>query len=519
MAQPVPRRTITDGMLSKAPPPPDEDDFEAVEIAHDEEAIEDVVVYCCIPLYIAGYFVCFLQLVEAIAIALTLVAYESDNEATEGFLAALNNHNPLKGLLSFMLDGLVVGDLLFAFFGLLGLWLCANKMPIELRRLWRYHAIISTRCIAIMGFWRLVVTVCAGPFVGFMLAFEPPGYNKGIAIFLTIFYVLFSLHTLWVSLLVYRLAVEFTGPMQDEMNRLLLDCRAKMIEIARQSGDAPYIMLWEDELPRIFGSFSLEQTELGVSLLLAGLSLGWFTYVIVTAGTIGAWAFPVPHPSVPEVKALEITAYTITAVASVIGAMSMVYHQGARDREIYYLHQDAEGRSVDVDLQEVAITKKRCTSGMLIYVMMSVLRFTLFVPITGMTLIMTDVCGIYLHGLSHLEEDMSPGSSHFDRTPLHCTNQDILALIVVPLVGVLDAYLLYGLLNLYFHYHLLNGRKPGDEYKPGSFTRGRPGKFLRATAEALTGTRSGDNDLTRRQRGGPLPVGYSTLGSPLHPAS
>mmetsp|Transcript_23439 Transcript_23439/g.54129 ORF Transcript_23439/g.54129 Transcript_23439/m.54129 type:complete len:517 (+) Transcript_23439:102-1652(+) len=512
-----PGRTISDGVLMQPPPPPPDDDF-FVDQAHDaDEAIEDVVVYCCIPLYIAGYFVCFLQLVEAIAIGLSLVAWR-DREEGMAFMAALNNHNPIRGLLEFMMNGIVVGDFVFAVIGLLGLWLCANKMPIELRRLWPYHAKISTRCIAAMGFWRLVVTVCVGPFVGFMLAFEPPGYTKGFAIALTVFYVLVSLHTLWVGLLVYRLAMEFTGPMQDEMNRLLITHRSRMIEVARESGNQPYIMLWEDELPRIFGSLSLEQTELGVSLLLAALSLAWFTYVIVTNGTVGAWAFLVPHPRVPEVQGVEVGAYVLTAVASVIGAMSMVYHQGARDREIYYLHQDAEGRAVDVDLKEVAVTKKRCTSGMLIYVMMSVLRFTLFVPITGMTLIMTDVCGIYLHGLSHLEEDMSPGSSHFDRTPLHCSGQDMLILIVVPLTAMLDAYLLIGLVNLYFHYHLLNGRKAGDEYKPGSFTKNRPGKFLRATAEALTGVRTEDQrgppqmDVQQRRRAPGGPDGYSTMG-------
>ena len=40
----------------------------------------------------------------------------------------------------------------------------------------------------------------------------------------------------------------------------------------------------QDELPRIFGSLSLEQTELGVSLLLAGIGLASFAYSTVTAG-------------------------------------------------------------------------------------------------------------------------------------------------------------------------------------------------------------------------------------------
>jgi len=101
---------------------------------------------------------------------------------------------------------------------------------------------------------------------------------------------------------------------------------------------------------------------------------------------------------------------------------------------------------------------KRCTVVVLLYFLISVLRFAFFIPVTGMAFAAKDVCGLYGRGLADIA--LSGVWGYNPAATLHCGPGDLLVLAATLAVLLLDAYLVWGVLRLWHLYraqYLLSG--------------------------------------------------------------
>ena len=68
-------------------------DLDIAESRKAKEPIENALVFGCLPLYAGGYFVCFLQLVEAVVLILCLIAAHGHEVSEQVIRRVAGNHD------------------------------------------------------------------------------------------------------------------------------------------------------------------------------------------------------------------------------------------------------------------------------------------------------------------------------------------------------------------------------------------------------------------------------------------
>jgi len=373
----------------------------------------------------------------------------------------MDAEHPLYRTQWVLLTILAFGDVLGSLFALTGVVLTRHKLLIGISVL-DVDTDVATVSVGALFGWRVFITIATAPWVGSMLAFAQPGFNKGMHIFGTLVYIALSSLICWVLVAVSHTV---TSTSQELKHQRLFDAAGAREEMfRRQAHDVGHPDLPQpvhaalQERPQVFGCVPLHSSVFVGTLALCVLSFVWFVRS-VNGHTIGGWAFPLQVPRVAGTSVLEFVVYTLTMLTSMIAvAAQLVRHFQDED---YAPHS----------LGWCAIT-------ILAFLVMNVMRFALFVPITGMALAAKDVCGFYARGLSSIS---AAGSG--DAVPLHCTADDRAALATAAALAVLDGCFAWGTYRLWQRYrtelelgsraaHKLPGPGPYGSTGPGFPVRG-----------------------------------------------
>lgn len=445
------------------------------DVAHVDDLEDRQYHICqCIPLLSAGYFICFMFLLEGLFVVFEIcgVLGNADME----FLKRLQEHNPFRNALHSCLWFLGIGDIIASFLGPFGLWLGSNYMPYSWRKLWSMHASIAKGCVGSVLVWRLLVLFMVAPWAGTSFAFEPPHQDKAASMLLTALYVAISLYSVWVLLLSYNMVASETSIMQQKLNSLGLRMPT-WAEIFLQEIDyyAEFMPGSQSELshPTVLCCLSLEAaTALYILAVFLG-SICWFVQLMLYDETIGGWAFAVSVPHVSETYGLEIALYTLTIIFSVVALAGIVLHRGARDIEdvLKERYQGDYSMYHTEDVSEAVKAKERSAACLVMYLLFSILRFALFFPITIMVLLEKNICSLYL-GLSNAE--FSKGLALVP----HCSTTDSNVIVLTLLLFFLDAYMVYNVFQLWRWYRTsISIASDGKRYPTWSY--GSPNEAIK----------------------------------------
>lgn len=377
---------------------------------------------------VVGCLLSLLVLIEGLFV-LGNMSDPVDNLVQSVFLG-MDVEHPLHCTQWVLLTILAFGDVLCSLFALTGLVLTRHKLLVSISVLDVDTDVATVSVGAIFG-WRIFITIATAPWVGSMLAFAQPGFNKGMHIFGTLVYIALSSLICWVLVAVSHTV---TSTSQELKHQQLFDAAGAREEMFRRQAhdvgqsDFPQPMHAAlKERPQVFGCVPLHSSVFVGTLALCVLSFTWFVRS-VNAHTIGGWAFPLQVPRVAGTSVLEFVVYTLTMLTSMIAvAAQLVRYFQDEDYALYSL--------------------RWCAITILAFLIMNVMRFALFVPITGMVLAAKDVCGFYAQGLSSIS---TAGSG--DVVPLHCTADDWTALMTTVALTVLDGCFTWGIYQLWQKY-------------------------------------------------------------------
>lgn len=363
----------------------------------------------------SGYLMCVIFAAEGLWFLLD-IADRYDGAA--GSLGSVDLRNPWHRTQWLLLDILGFGDLAAAGVGAVGLWLATHPLPLTLGKLHLWDAVLSLGGVGTLVAWRVLVVLAVVPWVGFMLAFDPPENLRWSRFLGALLYMLFNLYLLYLLFAVFRAASEANQRLQDDRQVLLRNAEGS-------DGSAPA----SGKAVVLFNCLPLEGTVgLYMMVVLVG-SILWFSKVTLEMKSGGGWVFFSRFAQLPsETYVLEIVAYLTSIGFAFLGGAAVIVRRGMDGIE-----------------DEGALTlSKRCTALVLAFFLASMLRFALFVPITGMALVAGDACGIYVRLLASLSLDRK-----LDHGPaLHCSVADWLAIGTMVTVALLDAYLIRGVLLL-----------------------------------------------------------------------
>jgi len=330
-----------------------------------------------------------------------------------------------------------VADIFFGLAGALALWL-----------LW--PQLLTPLCC-----WRFIATVVLTPVLAVRLALEPPIFSL-LAIFTwTTVYLAIHLCFLYVLSQVYQ-AVDLSSQFQQEEAQE--QAAAARLALLRRCRGAPL----PAEVPRVFGLLPLEASIAFYMLITVVLS-AWGLVVLIDAGHgTGAWAFVATSQKGRMTFWLEVLLFASGLCSGTVGLMALFGHRDARGNEEYLMAFGFQGTP---EFRELSRAKKRGALGVLSYFVFSILRFSLFVPVTGMALMMADVCGMYVHGISNLSQVWAwPRAA-----PMHCSGFDLFTLLLTLNFCLLDAYLLLMTYKLWDHYQAANaGTSSGAKRAAGA---------------------------------------------------
>lgn len=293
--------------------------------------------------------------------------------------------------------------------------------------------------------WRALSTIVVVPTLAVMLALEPPVYSRVMIFTWVILYLASNLAFLFILSVVYR-SVDVEGQLHHQQAQAQA-AEARLALLRRCKG-----LPLPAEVPRAFGVFPLEETIAFYMLVTVVLSAWALVVMILQGNGTGAWAFFMSNKEHTTFW-LEAMLFLTSLCAGVWGFSALVGHRDDRGREEYLTMAGHQGASEQRDLSK---SKKRNALGVLGFFVFSILRFSLFIPVSGMTLMMADVCGLYVHGISKLPQFITVPWSWPRSVPIHCTSFDLLTLLMAINFCLLDAYLLVLTYKLWDHYQVSN---------------------------------------------------------------
>lgn len=196
-------------------------------------------------------------------------------------------------------------------------------------------------------------------------------------------------------------------------------------------------------VPRIFGCLPLEETVLIYTLLCGLMCLsGLLIYGFAGHGP-GAWAFMVKVPKVSQTVWFEVVLYVVGVLFSVVGLLAIGKDQLSRGMARRF-------QKVGLAFLELDRAPKLLSTSMLRgFLVFTIMRIAFFIVLTGLTLIVADVCGAYRFGMANTSMELPLFSV---AEPLHCTHKDFAVLLAVLGVMCLDGYLAWGTWSLYSLY-------------------------------------------------------------------
>lgn len=415
--------------------------FRENEPEHNERHHSGLV--CGIDPAAMGYLVCFLVLVEGVILVFHATGVIDHRNS---MFSGLSNNNPFAGIQWTLLGVFGFGDIITAVLAGFGIWLSLRAMPVNWTKsvgFHEYHAGSAQLFVGVFLIFRALATLFVGPWVGIMLAFEPSDFDKVPYLFWTMFYLAFSIFTLWALVQVYRFVVAESERVQEELNREVATRRQLYISMASKG----HHRLFEDG-EQLFYCLPLELT-LGVYAIVAALAfLVFFIQHVATGKTIGAWAFLLPSTPVDMTWWIEFVVYSVSFAFAMAALGGIIGHNTALEQKEGAIQEGQSGGAYyNEELADAMRMERRSIFAVLIFFIFSLLRIAFFIPITGMTLITRDTCGIYVYALSSISVSRPGGSA-----PLHCSGSDFFALLVVLGFVAFDAYMTWGYLRLWREY-------------------------------------------------------------------
>merc|ERR1740117_619414 len=399
------------------------------------------------PVFTAGYIVCCLCVVEGLTVCINVFGFLGLQRG-QGVWQGLAAQNPFQDVQWALLGGLGLGDLFFATFGAVGMWLSAQPSRTP-RQYWSEHSKMVSWCVLSLVFWRFLVAFATAPWVGLILAFEPPDQSKWAVFILTLVYVAASLYAFYVLLMVYRHAAAESAVSQ---NRFDILARAEGDRVDRSE-----TVDGTEDMDTMF-CLPIEWVIATYTVILAAAFFICFVELCTKRRTIGGWALLAGAPTVPLMVPIEGAVYLLSGCLCVVGLIGILLNGTARD-ELGYT-----GRQTEEGLRNI----RRSAGAMLVFFLGSVMRVALFIPVTGMAMVELNICGVYVRGLA--ATNLYKNNSGF-HVPLHCAGGDFWNLILVIILASLDIYMVKGTLHLWQRYRSGLGF-PALHGKAASFTYG-----------------------------------------------
>lgn len=343
-------------------------------------------------------------------------------------MPGLDPKNPFADAQRGLLQAVGIADLAACLVTMTGTWLTRREMPKTLRRCMDIpQARLSTACLASVLTFRALLTVAIAPWFGFMMAFDHQRQHEGVQMFLMVSYITFSGYFVWVLVWILMYAVDESRALEQRLREQDKEERMDLLRQAHLAGypsstETPGMIM--EASPVLFGCLPLERTVTVYIAIVCAACIWFFVRIFFFDGSGGGWAFFTRLPNVNVTFWLEFFLYILTVLFS-----------------FFVLHFLVVRRE-EAEMESPLRARKRLTLMLLLYFVVSILRFALFIPVTGMAIVSEDICGLFSHALDDL-------SLTGYMSPLHCTSGDSMTLLVVLAIILLDGYLIYGVLQLW----------------------------------------------------------------------
>mmetsp|Transcript_56688 Transcript_56688/g.99140 ORF Transcript_56688/g.99140 Transcript_56688/m.99140 type:complete len:436 (-) Transcript_56688:164-1471(-) len=376
------------------------------------------------PIY-GGWAACAWLIFEGFAL---LAALSTTGWVTLNFVtSATSETNAMHASEKVFLYIMAYCDIIFAFLAFVSMWCSRNVLVDNWQKYGKGYAMIPTLAVGVLIAFRILVTLGLGPWVGIWLAFTPPDQDKFEACFWAFMYFAFCLFLLYVLLLAFRKAVAEGQQVQRYANEWAVEERMQLLINAhhvRNWGhptDGESLKDIEVE-PLIFGLFPLTETIAAYALLITMACVACLMEMGFWGGVIGGWAFFAEKGMDTSTYWLEIVLYILSIFPAAIGFLAAV---SLLDKQA-----------------------RPPVTALFVFLLGSLARFSMMVPVTGMTLIANmNICGLYVRWLSNI----STKTPWFASSPVHCGLGELGTICLVILVALLDGYLIWGVYQVWHH--------------------------------------------------------------------
>mmetsp|Transcript_51090 Transcript_51090/g.158274 ORF Transcript_51090/g.158274 Transcript_51090/m.158274 type:complete len:472 (-) Transcript_51090:118-1533(-) len=374
----------------------------------------------------AGFVISFLIACEGCFVLANLIGTQS---GASSLLPGLHQKNPYRDVQLVLLEIVGIANLVACLAIMLGLWLSRKPMPKLLRKTLDISQVrIVGSALGFALIYRALLVVVVAPWFGFMMAFEDRR-SSGLRLFLMVAYIAYSAYVLATLFQIVLNAVAECWKLQERLTRQDREERRNLIGQAYSVGwpcptEPPPLI--SEATPTLFVCFPLEPMVIFYTGLMVLFCIVWFIHLFLTGGGGGGWAFFTRLPRVHSTLGLEFFVNVVTVLFSLLALSALLFKRQTVEQS------DAPWR-----------TRKRTIVTLLLYFIVSVMRFAFFFPITGMAIAAKDVCGLYTHSIQDL------AVSTYVVPPLHCTGGDVWAVASVLVTFCLDAYFIWGVLKLW----------------------------------------------------------------------
>lgn len=387
-------------------------------------------VLCHLSPMVVFYVMFFLMFVEGI---LLISPYD---KLFQGFDAK----NPFREPMEAVCKVFGVIDLITILIGCLGMYMRQNKV-LYWFNLREHHSTVASACTGTVCAWRFILCILIAPLLGTALAFQPATFDQTTVMFEALGYIAVNLFLCWALLIVHRVISVASDELQEEIDNEIAQERTQLLADLYASGPGPHYIMQETEM---FMCLPLDASVF--AYLFAGmvLSLGWYIDKKAFRHTVGGWMAPLGSPSVPITMTIEEYTYLFSSLTLFMGIIGMCFFRAAREEELQA--RVASPIGYNEKLEYAIKNQRRSLFFMLTSFIAGVFRYALFIPITGMSLLATDVCGLYIHSIASLslKATTMPGT--------HCSGKDVSLIFVVITLMAMDAYGLWGFFRLWRHY-------------------------------------------------------------------
>lgn len=405
-----------------------------------------------IPALPAGFIICLLTLAEGVFFGVNLI--------WDPFSLGLNPSSAFHIAQMAALGVLSIGDIFMALLAANGLMMSLRPAPFFF--LIKSQSRLATLSVGALLPWRALETLLVAPYFGISLAWADD-VNRAAYVVGTLIYIAVNAYLLWVlvSLLpiVRRNSEEIQLPYlqyqaeweeEDETDALISKVPMEKVQPQYRSPVAgnygqPYTQIQSDaagpleEEPRLLWCLPLGFVCFLYILAIAVISVWGFLFTLISRRSFGGWAIILPSgPTVGSAfqLCLELVTYIFTFIFSLLAIAAMGVNRGPL---------------TGIDNPEEALAlRKRTHFSLMFFFVANVLRFALFIPITGMNFASDDICGFWTHGVSYLGARRPFYQSSL--VPMHCSTLHAFLTIGVLLLMAVDAFFVWATMKLW-HVH------------------------------------------------------------------